>query len=112
MTRRSILLIAFHGVLLIVIGMLVGLPFTEATPNHSGPEVQRAWRVAHTSLMTSGTLFLALAAVARHPVLARTGATFITRSLIISAYAFSFAFVVGPAVGRGGSSPQGRPRTS
>jgi hypothetical protein len=107
MTRRSVLQIAFHGTLLVVLGMLVGLPFANAITGGSGPEVVRAWRVAHTSLVTAGTLYLAVAAVGHHLVLSSRAANAITGSLVLSAYVSAFAFVVGPAVGARGLEPTG-----
>ena len=107
--RRSILLIAFHGVLLVVLGMLVGLPFANAITSHSGPEAERAWRVAHASLVTAGTLYIAIAAIAHHLILPRPAAAFVTWSFVLSAYAFAFAFVVGPVVGARGLEPTGPP---
>ena len=38
MARRSALQIAFHGILMVVLGMLVGLPFADAITSHSGPK--------------------------------------------------------------------------
>ena len=107
MPRRAVLLIAFHGVLLVVLGMLVGIPFAESITAHSGPEVERAWRVAHTSLVTAGTLYVAVAAVAHYLALPARAATFVTWSLVLSTYAFAFAFVVGPIVGARGLEPSG-----
>ena len=109
MKRRAVLLIALHGMLLIALGMLVGIPFANAITGEAGSEIQRAWRVAHTSLITSGTLYVAVAAVGQHPVLSSVAAAFITRSLVLSAYAFAFAFVVGPIVGARGLEPTGPP---
>ncbi len=109
MTRRSALQIAFHGILMVVLGMLVGLPFADAITSHSGPEVERAWRVAHASLVTAGTLYIAIAAIAHHLILARPAAAFVTWSFVLSAYAFAFAFVVGPVVGARGLEPTGPP---
>ena len=109
MDRRSVLLMAFHGVLLVVVGMLAGLPFANAVTSHSGPEAERAWRVAHTSLVTAGTLYIAVAAIAHHLVVSNAAAAFVTRSFVVSAYAFAFAFVVGPAVGARGLEPTGPP---
>ena len=109
MARRSVLLIAFHGVLLVVLGMLVGLPFADAITAQSGPETERAWRVAHTSLVTAGTLYVAIAAIAHHLMLSGPAAAFVGWSFVLSAYAFSFAFVVGPIVGARGLEPSGPP---
>jgi hypothetical protein len=107
--RRSILLIALHGVVLVVLGMLVGLPFSDAITAHSGADVERAWRVAHTSLVTGGTLYIAIAAIAHYLVVSKSAAVFVTWSLVISAYAFAFALVVGPIVGARGLEPTGPP---
>ena len=109
MTRKSVLLIAFHGVLLVILGMVTGLPFQQAITADWGPEAARAWRVSHTSLLGVGTLYIALSAIASHLVLAPGTAAFATRGLVISAYALAFAFVVGPAIGARGLEPAGPP---
>jgi hypothetical protein len=106
-TRRSTLLIAFHGVLLVVLGMLVGLPFANAITTHSGIEVERAWRVSHTSLVTAGTLYVAIAAIAHYLILSPQAAAFVTWSFVLSTYTFAFAFVIGPIVGARGLEPTG-----
>ncbi len=109
MARKFVIQIAFHGVLLVVLGMLVGLPFADAITAQSGPEIERAWRVAHTSLVTAGTLYVAIAAIAHHLMLPGRAAAFVTWSFVLSAYAFSFALVVGPVVGARGLEPTGPP---
>lgn len=109
MTRRSVLRIALHGVLLVVLGMLVGLPFASAIISQAGPEVERAWRVAHTSLVGAGTLYVAVAAISHHLILSPRAAAFVSWAFVLSAYAFAFAVVVGPAVGARGLEPTGPP---
>lgn len=107
MSRQSVLRIAFHGVLLVALGMLVGLPFVDAITSGAGPDAERAWRVAHTSLVTAGTLYVAIAGIAQYLALPERAAAFVTWSLVLSAYAFAFAFVVGPVVGARGLEPTG-----
>ncbi len=109
MARRFVLQLAFHGVMLVVLGMLVGLPFANAITAHSGPEVERAWRVAHTSLVTAGTLYVAIEAIAQKMILPSREAELVTWSFVLSAYAFAFVFVVGPLVGARGLEPTGPP---
>ena len=109
MARRSVLQLAFHGVMLVVLGMLVGLPFADAITAHSGAELERAWRVSHTSLVTVGILYVAIAAIAHHLILPRLAAAFVTWSFVLSAYAFAFVFVVGPVVGARGLERTGPP---
>jgi hypothetical protein len=104
-----VLQLVVHGLLLVLLGMLVGFPFQQAITSHAGPEAERAWRVAHTSLVGGGVLYLALAAVAHHLVLSRSAARFVIWSLVFAAYAFIFGFVVGPAVGARGLEPVGPP---
>jgi hypothetical protein len=99
--------LVFHGLLLVLLGMLVGFPFQQAIVSGAGPEAQRAWRVAHTSLVLGGVLYLALAAVAHHLILPRRAALFVVASLLFAAYAFAIGFVVGPAVGARGLEPVG-----
>ncbi len=109
MIHKQVLQLMFHGLLLVVVGMLAGLPFQHAITSNWGPETERAWRVAHTSLMMAGILYLAIAAIAHHLVLSRGAAQFVTWSLVISAYAFVFAFIVGPSIGARGLEPTGPP---
>lgn len=107
MTRRMVLQLVFHGLLLVILGMLVGFPFHHAITEHSGPDAERAWRVAHTSLVGGGALYLALAAIAGHLVLSRRAAVFAIWAFISAAYAFAFGFVIGPAIGARGLEPVG-----
>lgn len=107
MARQSVLRIAFHGVLLVLLGMLVGLPFAEAITSDAGPDTERAWRVAHTSLVAAGTLYIAISAIAHYLTLPDRITVFVSWALVLSAYAFVFAFVVGPIVGARGLEPTG-----
>lgn len=109
MNRRMVLQLVFHGLLLIVLGMLVGFAFHSAITENSGPDAERAWRVAHTSLVGLGALYLALAGVAHHVVLSRRAARFGIWSLLFAAYASILGFVVGPAIGARGLEPTGPP---
>jgi hypothetical protein len=107
MTQRRVLLLVVHGVLLVVLGMVVGVPFREAITNHWGADAERSWRVAHTSLVGGGALYLALAGVAHHLALGPRAAAFVVGSLVFAAYAFALGFVLGPAVGARGLEPVG-----
>ncbi len=53
----------FLGMLLMLLGMVVGFVFGLAIIRDWGPEGIRAWRVAHTILLTSGLLNLCIGAV-------------------------------------------------
>jgi hypothetical protein len=107
MTRRQILLLVFHGLLLVVLGMIAGVPFREAITGGWGADAERAWRVAHTSLVGGGALYLGLAAVAHYLVLGPRAAMLATAALLFAAYGFAVGFLVGPAVGARGLEPVG-----
>ena len=109
MTHRQVLRLVFHGLLLVVLGMIVGVPFREAITDDWSPDTVRAWRVAHTSLVGGGTLYLGLAAVGHHLALSRRMAVFAVGSLVFAAWAFAFGFIVGPMVGARGLEPVGPP---
>jgi vacuolar-type H+-ATPase subunit I/STV1 len=109
MTRRQSLLVVFHGLLLVLLGMLVGLPFHEAITSQAGPDAERAWRVAHTSLVGGGTLYLGIGAVASQLVLGPRAASVATASLVFAAWAFAVGFLLGPAIGARGLEPVGPP---
>jgi hypothetical protein len=87
--------------------MVVGVPFHEAITADWGPEAERAWRVAHTSLLGGGALYLGVAAVAHRLVLGPRAAALTVWSLVAAVYAFVFGFVVGPAIGARGLEPVG-----
>jgi hypothetical protein len=107
MAPKSIRAIVFHGLLLVVLGMVAGIPFREAITGGWGAEAERAWRVAHTSLVGGGALYLALSAAAPHLSMGPRADAFVVRALVLAAWAFAFAFLVGPALGARGLEPGG-----
>ena len=107
MTQRQIPQLVFHGLLLVLVGMLAGLPFQHAITSDWGAETARAWRVAHTSLIMVGILYIAIAAIGHHLVLAHVAARFATWSFVVAAYGFVLAFIVGPSIGARGLEPTG-----
>lgn len=109
MSPREVRQLVFLGFLLLFLGLVAGLPFHDAITASRGPDAVRAWRVAHTSLVGLGALYLAIAAVADHLVLGRRAAALAVRGLVLTAYASVFAFILGPAVGARGLEPVGRP---
>src|SRR5207248_1591905 len=56
--------LVLHGGIVLLIGLLCGAPLGSAVVRGKGEEAVRAWRVAHTSLVTGGILLLAVAAIA------------------------------------------------
>ena len=63
MTRRMVLSLIVHGMFLFLVGLILGLTLQRTLVGHGAQEVERAWRASHTTLVTGGTFYLALAAV-------------------------------------------------
>ena len=99
----------FHGVVILLISLLAGIPYGRAILLKKPESVIHAWRVAHSSLAIGAVLMFALAAV--YPLLQVT--TFVKQTLavlfIASNYFFAFALIVGPIIGARGLSPKGGP---
>ena len=109
MTRRMILSLVLHGLLLVFVGMLLGLPLQRSITSEQGPGVEHAWRTSHTSLITGGTFYIALAAVAHRLVLGARAARLAGTALVLASYLFAVVFVAGPAIGARGLEPVGPP---
>jgi hypothetical protein len=109
MTSRHAALLVFHGALLLLIGNLVGFPFASAIEADWGPEAVRAWRVAHTSLVLGGALYVAMGAARSFVVLPRRAASWLVWLLVSTAYVFPAALVLGASIGARGLSGAGPP---
>ena len=53
----------FHGAIVMLIGLLSGIPYGLAITKEKDESVIRAWRVAHSGLAMGGTTMIAFAAV-------------------------------------------------
>lgn len=88
-----------HGGIVLLIGILCGIPFGRSIARHRPEDALRAWRVAHSSLISGGVMMevvgLALPVLGAAPM----AAWFIAVSLIVSGYAFALALPVGAAWG-------------
>jgi len=55
--------LVFGGALVLLIGLLCGIPYSNAITGNAGEEKERAWRLAHSSLAMGGTTLLAVGGV-------------------------------------------------
>ena len=55
--------LVFHSVLVLLAGLLVGVPYGRAVHRNAPDHVIRAWRLAHDTLTIGPTLALAIAAI-------------------------------------------------
>jgi len=97
----------FHGVIILLLGLLAGIPYGRAILKKEQDSLIIAWRVAHSSLSMGAILMFALV-----PILSLLNVDLkimwsIAVLFIITGYAFSFALYLGPAVGHRGLSYRG-----
>jgi hypothetical protein len=103
--ERARALLIFHGALLILAGMLAGIPFTNAITDGWGPEAVRAWRVVHTSLLMGGVLFFALGPAVPYLALGEPALRLLVFLLVATTYVFTAGLVVGATIGERGLEP-------
>jgi hypothetical protein len=97
----------FHASLVLLFGLLCGIPYAKAI-NRSAPEpIQRAWRVAHLALPLGATLMLAIAAILGPLAVSATIKWLLACSFIVAGYGFCFALTLAPLVGHRGLTTGG-----
>jgi hypothetical protein len=97
----------FHGAIVLLVGLLSGLPTVVESINESG----RFWHTAHEALIMMGIWMLASSSVLPALVLGRRETTALVRSLLAMGYGFSVALVIGGVVGANAFEPGGTPAT-
>jgi hypothetical protein len=97
--------LVFHGAVVLLLGLLTGLPLGAAITDGWGEEAIRAWRVAHTGLVGGGVALIAIGGAARHVRLGPHGAAWLVWSFVASVYAGVFSLGVGPILGVRGLAP-------
>jgi hypothetical protein len=101
--------LAFHGAVVLLVGLLCGGPYARAINRNAAPHIVHAWRVAHASLPGGALLMFAVAALLSAFAVVSQVKWFISRALIVSSYAFCFSLPLAAAVGHRGLSTQGPP---
>ncbi len=91
-----------HGVILLLIGLLAGIPLGRAIVGQAKDERINAWRVSHSALPMGAILLIALAALLSSLPVGDVVKWSIAVLFIISAYGFAFALTLGPALGHRG----------
>ena len=87
-------LLVLNGFVSLLIGFFCGRPLASAIKRNR-EEAVRAWRVAHSSLVSGGLMLLAIAGVWDHISLSIAMQWIVASVLSLSLYAFSYALVVG-----------------
>lgn len=92
----------FHGAIVMLIGLLSGIPYGSAINKKQEEEVVRAWRVAHSGLAMGGTTMIAIAAVINQLDINAIAVNILVWSSIVSGYGFCLALPYGAWVGHRG----------
>ena len=61
--KRAQQRILFHGLVVLLVGLLCGVPYGQAITHAWGEEAVRAWRLAHCGLVVTGIWLMVVAAV-------------------------------------------------
>jgi hypothetical protein len=96
-----------HATAMLLIGLLAGFPYARAIVTKKPESTVHAWRVAHASLAVAAALMAAVAAVLSSLLVAASVKWAIAGLLVVSAYGFALALVLGPIVSARGLSPRG-----
>lgn len=92
----------FHGVVILLLGLLAGIPYGRAILKKEQESLIIAWRVAHSSLSMGAILMFALVSILPLLNVDLNIKWFIVVLFIVTGYAFSFALYLGPIVGHRG----------
>jgi|GEM_PF-624661 len=99
--------LAFHGAIVLLIGLLCGGPYGRAVNRGAAPHVIHSWRVAHASLPMGAILMFTIAALLSSFAVASSVKWSIAVALIVSSYAFWFSLPLAAVVGHRGLSSEG-----
>jgi hypothetical protein len=95
-----------HGSIVVLFGLLSGIPFWLAILRHREQGTIRAWRVAHTTLIAFGLLMVVVGVIDPHLALRTELRSLLVLALIVSGYGFVFALVIGAATGLRALTPK------
>lgn len=94
-----------HGMIVLFLGVLSGMPFWFAIILSRDEGVVRAWRVAHTTLIVCGLVMLVVSLISPQLALSRELRSLLAWLFVASGYGFVFALVVGAWMRRRGLLP-------
>lgn len=107
MMDESARYLMFHAVIVLLAGLLAGIPYGRAILRNTDERLIGAWRVAHAALPMGAILLLVLAVSFFGLNVATKLKWAMSVLFIISAYSFMLALLLGPVVGYRGLSLKG-----
>jgi len=99
--------LVFHAVIVLLIGLLTGIPYGRAILKRASERSIEAWRVAHLALPIGAILMFVLAFGLSGLTQSTTLQWTIALLFIISGYGFALALVIGPITGFRGLTSKG-----
>jgi hypothetical protein len=104
MTERDQTRVLFHGAVILLAGLLAGIPMSQAITGGAGEDVVRAWRVAHVGVVAGGLMMIAFAPALRLVKLPPSQAGWLVGALMAAGYG-SLGLLLGAAAGARGLEP-------
>jgi hypothetical protein len=92
----------FHSVVVLVAGLLVGVPYGRAVHRNAPDHVLKAWRLAHDTLTVGPLLGLAIAAVLSSLSVSAPSKSWLAWTWVVSNYGFCFSLPLSAMVGQRG----------
>jgi Kef-type K+ transport system membrane component KefB len=96
----------FNGAVMLLSGLLSGVPMGLAIIQKKGRETVRAWRVAHSTLIMDGLMVIIVGLVVPSLSLGGLASGILVWALVISAYGFVLALTIGAWKGYRGLTPE------
>jgi hypothetical protein len=100
--------LAFHAALVLLFGVLLGIPYGRAINKQAPQQVVNSWRVAHQSLPIAAGLMLAVAAALPLFSAPVSAAWFVVVTLTASAYTFCVSIPLAAITGHRGLTADGK----
>jgi hypothetical protein len=98
--------LVFHGILVILLGLLAGFPYALVVSGDLAGEV-RAWRMAHLEGVLNGLVMIAVAAAGGLSVLTAFQSRLVVWGLLVAGYGNVAASILGASFGVRGLAPEG-----
>jgi hypothetical protein len=94
----------FNAVIVLLVGLLAGIPYGIAINQKKSEHIVSAWRLAHASLSVGATTMFAISAVLTHLLVGVATKWLIVAAFVTSGYGFCFALPIAAWVGHRGLS--------
>ena len=92
----------FHSALVLLAGLLVGVPYGRAVHRNAPDQILRAWRLAHDTLTVGPILALAIAAVLSSLSVGAPIKSWLAWTWVVANYGFCFSLPLAATMGQRG----------